>query len=254
MAASTMGAARQDVSNLNINEVYVHDINSPTGVQVSAGTNWTVPVGKVAVFKQNRSDLDRLDVFIVDADDTQPAPLNGAIFSTDNIHALRGVNFERHTIAAGNNTARTISVNDNLWQARTVRGAKPADARNGLGLVAESVNFRTDETTWAALGQRLYVYASIIAGRNTGSGGLDVSRADNGNWSALGCASGQNPTYELFGGLIERKAKARLMGGKGWNQQHTFDPQLAAAPPPFFPTTNALKPTHYVEERFRISR
>jgi len=214
MAGSTMGAARNDVSDLNINDVYVHDLNSPTGTKIMPGNNHTVPLGKIAIFKQNRSDMDRLDVFIVDADSSNPTPLNGAVFSTDNIYSMRGVNLGRRTVAAGNSTAKTISINDNLWQAKTVRGSKPVNAQNGLGLVAESVNFRTDESRWNSTAQKMYVYASIIAGRSTGSGGLDVSRADNGNWTALGCASGQNPTYELFGGLIERKSKARMVGAR----------------------------------------
>lgn len=227
-----------------------------------------IPVGKVLVYKQSRSDANRLDVFILDrpsnlTTDEQPGGLNGAVYGTGNIHGLRGVNMERKTIGVqyGTNAATDmgIAIIDNVWQFGTPKGNKPVSANHGLGIVAPKLNVQTREASF--LDKSLYVYATVIAGSasQTGTGawpyqGMHVSNANNNttaNFNRTASTTDNNAhrrTVEIFGGLTEQQTKARLQGSKGWSQIMTFDPELSQFPPPFFPSSNLLIPLAYTQE------
>lgn len=275
--ADFLGNTPGPASQRGITEVYVHtNAGDTAGTLVTSPI--TVPTGKLLVYKQSRSDANRLDVFVMDrpSDVTvaaQPGALNGAVFSGGDINALRGVNMDAKTIGVDYSTDKGISIMDNVWQYGTVRGEKPDDAYNGLGLVATKMNVQTRDNRFE--NKSLFIYATIIAGKNGANGGLDVSRSQNdltgtnGTGTGLTTAwnftasshnndnstntNGLSRTLTVIGGLTEQVTKARLAGtsggsARGWNQMMRFDRQLQYRPPPFFPTTNLLVPLAYSQE------
>lgn len=268
--AQFLGDTPGPASQKGITSVYVHTSNGDTaGSLVTAPI--TVPTGKIVVYKQSRSDANRMDVFILNRPPSkpvsaQPGGLNGAVFSTGDINALRGVNMEAKTIGADYTNYKGISIMDNVWQYGTQRGAKPLNAYHGLGLVAPKMNVQTRETRF--LNKSLYLYATIIAGKTgvtatsgsypTLAGGLDVSNSNGDtttNWGRVAASTDTNATQrtlQIIGGLTEQITKARLAGTtggtRGFNQQMNFDQQLAHRPPPFFPSTNLLVPMGYTQD------
>ena len=255
-----------DASQKGITQVVKHiGYSDTTGTPVTSAE--TIGVGKVLVYKQSRSDANRVDVFVLDRPSTiptsaQPGALNGGVFSTGNIHALRGVNMDPKTIGAayGTNSAteKGINIIDNLWQFGTTRGNKPTNANHGLGLVAPKMNVQTREDRFT--GSSLYIYATMIAGSASQNGGswsyrgLDVSRANNSNTTDFNRVatttdgSAASRMLQIFGGLTEQQTRARLNGSRGWGQQMTFDKELSLKPPPFFPSSNLLVPMAYSQE------
>ncbi|MBS2036900.1 hypothetical protein JST97_18060 [bacterium] len=260
-----------------ITEVYLHSAaNDVAGTKVTAAV--PVTTGKVLVYKQSRSDANRVDVFMLDRPSNltpaqQAGGLNGAIYGTGDITGLRGVNMEAKTIGVSYgdgvnpNTQKGISIVDNVWQYGTAKGNKPTSANNGLGLVAPKMQVSTREGQF--LDKQLYIYATIIAGSSTqtGSGswtstgatgnpygGLDVSNAnlvDTTDWSRVANSTNSfasRRTIQIFGGLTEQQTKARLDGNAGWSQQFNFDKELSLKPPPFFPSSNLLIPLAYTQE------
>jgi hypothetical protein len=61
-------------------------------------------------------------------------------------------------------------------------------------------------------------------------------------------SAGFNPTFQIVGGLVQRTLDPSSYGSKGWVVNSNFDAQLAAFPPPFFPTSNGLAPASFVQE------
>lgn len=259
--ADVLGA---DPAREGISKVYVHTNSGDT-----AGTKLTsamdVPTGKILVYKQSRSDSNRLDVFILDNPKaSQPiasgehlkAGLNGAVFATGDISGLRGVNMESRSIGVDYANDKGIGIIDNVLQYGTVAGQKPVNAWHGLGLVGTKMNVQTKESKFA--NSSLYIYATIVAGKNSGSGGLDVSstnsnlKTDFNRTANSTDAQATSRTLQIFGGLTEQITKARLTsdsgGTRGWNQKFSFDKQLSFNPPPFFPKTNQLTPLAYFQE------
>lgn len=272
------GGSSINFNGLNVTTIVVHDQNGAVPAQTVGSSGFTVDIGKVAVFKQDRTDSTKLDVFIVDA----PSKLNGVVFGTGNLDNLRGVNEGRQTIANDISNDKRISISDNLLQFGTAAGTNTTSASNGLGIVSSEVVLRTDDKKYANAttpSGNLNIYASIIAGSSltTNKGGLDVSNPNidkldqkvtlgsysytvasslgnnaNGNMTANNTTdygSATNPTFHIFGGLIEHYSKPTGLGNKGWLAASTFDPFLAALPPPGFPTSNSLAPTSFVQER-----
>ena len=253
----TPGAASQK----GITKVYLHNTGDTTGTLVSSPVS--VPTGKIIVYKQSRSDANRLDVFILDNPKPPPGSgqpplpgLNGAIYGTGDINGLRGVNLEAKSIGVDYSTNKGIGIADSILQYGVPKGEKPINAYHGLGLVGTKMNVQTRENRYA--GKSLYIYATIIAGKSGNTGGLDVSNSNSDtttNWSRLANTTDTNATgrtLQIFGGLTEQITKARLVGttggSKGWNQQMNFDKHLSYLPPPFFPTTNQLAPLAYFQE------
>lgn len=250
----------KQASAMNITEVWVHNGNSEVGTQLTSGS---IPVtkssGKIVLYKQSRSDANRLDVFILDKPTGKATGLNGAVYGTGDISGLRGVNMARKTIGTDYTANKGISVVDNVWQYGTPRGQKPETAFQGLGLVATKMNVQTKQSRFS-LTNPLYLYATMIAGKSGNTGGLDVSETDgtNGtNWGRTASStnnSAANRLIAILGGLTEQQAKARLLGSQGWSQSMTFDRQLSLNPPPFFPATNLLQPMSYSQESVKRGR
>ena len=247
------------VAQTGITSVYLHIGADTAGTKLSA--NYSVPTGKIIVYKQSRSDANRVDAFLLDRPSAitpakQPAGTNGAVFSTGDINGLRGVNMEAKTIGVDYSNGKGIGIVDNLWQYGTVQGEKPPTAYHGLGLVATKMNVQTRESRF--LNKSLYIYATIIAGKTGNTGGLDVSNSNTDtltDWNRVAGSTDTNATnrtLQIFGGLTEQITKARLVGSssgsRGWNQQMNFDKHLSYRPPPFFPSTNTLVPLAYFQE------
>jgi|EP01012_Entosiphon_sulcatum_P025632 hypothetical protein len=262
--ASELGA---DPLREGVSKVYVHvGASDIAGTKITSGYN--VPTGKIVLYKQSRSDSNRVDAFILDNPLSAPsiplpAPasgnkpgLNGAVYSTGNISGLRGVNMEARTIGVDYSTGKGIGIVDNILQYGTTPGQKPINAWHGLGLVGTQMNVQTRENRFA--GGSFYIYAQIIAGKTGGTGGLDVSHVNNDNTvdftrtAMTTDANAAGRTLQIFGGLTEQVTKGRLAsdasGLHGWNQQFNYDKQLSYNPPPFFPKTNQLAPLAYYQE------
>jgi len=185
--------------------------NAP--VTLTSGST-TIPVDKVVVLKQSRSDPQTAVVFLMDRggglrSEGDPV-LNGAVYHEGNIGGLAGVNVQRQTIAGQINEpggatpgdpldqqpgapSATLNIRNNLWQYGTNPKNsdanimnKPVGAESGLGLVAEWINVNTrpgDFSTYASgllssNNQVLTIYATMLAGRknadSTYSGGFTV--------------------------------------------------------------------------------
>jgi len=243
-----------------IKEVWFHATGDITGSKLSSAMS--VPKGKIAVFKQSRSDANRVDVFILDnpnGPSTTKPGLSGAIYGTGNISGLRGVNMEAKTIGVDFSTDKKISIMDNVTQYATVPGEKTPNGHHGLGIVGTALNVQTRENNFNNT-NRFYIYATMIAGKSTNGnlGGMDVSQsntnttADFSRVADTTDTNANNRTLHIYGGLTEQETKARLLGSAGgntgWNQSFNFDKQLAFLPPPFFPSTNLLAPLSYFQE------
>lgn len=267
--ADLMGNTPGAANTKGITSVYLHTTSGDTAGSLLSSP-FPVPTGKIVVYKQSRSDANRLDVFVLDnpkvasiptapgtpVSQKNPPGLNGAVYGTGDINGLRGVNMEARSIGVDYSTNKGIGIVDNVLQYGVVKGEKPHNAYHGLGLVGTKMNVQTDETQYS--NKSLYLYATIIAGKSGNTGGLDVSRS-NGNlttdWNRVASTTDTNATLrtiQIFGGLTEQVTKARLVGtaggSKGWNQQMNFDKHLSYQPPPFFPTTNQLAPLSYFQE------
>lgn len=186
--------------------------------------------------------------------------LNGAIYVTENIQDLWGVNKGRRTIAVESNKAtgkyRKIVVGGKesdsdgsfsvqagekgLLQAGMVDGDGdgvldvPANADNVLGLVAYDVEVSSKlkpSGSWSAAHPAtnpLYMIAVVLAGIPDVGGGYKVAGYDSGG---SGCA------YRI-GGQVQCEAGAwGTTSGNGFTLGNTFfDPAAASSPPPYFPT------------------
>lgn len=278
--SSSNAHAADVISNADggLNKIFIHDgADDITGTSVTDtgkypdATSRTFPKGSVLLYKQSRSDANRVDIFVLKrpSDKTvaqQASGLNGAVFGTGDISGLRGVNMDAKTIGAdyGDGTAakmKGISIADNVWQFGTARGKKPVNALNGLGLVAPKMNVQTDEKAFVNTNTKLYVYATIIAGSAYQDGttgnpywGMEVSRSDNNdttNWGLVASStdtSAASRTLQIIGGLTEQQTKARIIGSRGWSQSMSFDVELSRKPPPFFPSANVLVPLAFTQE------
>jgi hypothetical protein len=250
-----------EATGKGITKVYLHGQNDTAGSLVSSPI--TVPTGKIIVYKQSRSDANRLDVFVLDNPKPAPGPgeppkpgLNGAVYGTGDINGLRGVNLEAKSIGVDYSTDKGIGIVDSILQYGVAKGEKPINAYHGLGLVGTKMNVQTNESRYQD--KSLYIYATIIAGKSGNTGGMDVSNSNNDTtttWSRLANTTNTDATrrtLQIFGGLTEQITKARLVGStsgsRGWNQQMNFDKHLSFLPPPFFPTTNQLTPLAYYQE------
>ncbi|MBX3168530.1 MAG: hypothetical protein KF760_14025 [Candidatus Eremiobacteraeota bacterium] len=257
-----------------VTRIYRHDSpNDTVGTLVTDPNGEEIDVGHILVYKQSRSDANRVDVFVLKRPDVpltqQAGGLNGAVYGTGDISGLRGVNMDPKTIGVSYGkdkngkldptTQKGISIADNVWQFGTNKNTKPVTANHGLGLVAPKMNVQTDESVFK--NKNLFIYATIIAGSSKQEGtssnpyaGLEVSRGNNEDttdWTKVATSTDDNAAsrvVQIFGGLTEQQTKARLSGNKGWSQTMSFDVELSKKPPPFFPSSNLLIPLAYTQE------
>jgi len=160
---------------------------------------------------------------------------NGVIYSRGSIKGLKGVNQGRRTVATEVLTGTSLVISGSLTSASTTPGARPSGV-DQLGLVSYKVSIPT--TVPRRADKPLYLYAAIMAGRPGGQGGFFVD--DYGNsWLGKG-------EMQIYGGLIISSGDITCtINGSGqvvtgFNQVLRYDPTLATAPPPYFPTLPKL--------------
>jgi hypothetical protein len=104
-------------------------------------------------------------------------------------------------------------------------------------------------------GGSAYKYYTITTANGNNNGAMNASNTYgyNGQPNPNGSAGEPqtNPTYQIYGGLVERVLEDTSYLGRGWAANNNFDAQLAAYPPPFFPSTNTLSPMNFIQESLR---
>lgn len=173
---------------------------------------------------------------------------NGVIYCTGNITSLKGTIADNKvsggavthssawTIATDTNTSKDITVTGDLVYKTRPDKTKPAtDAVNlaagTLGLVGQDIKVADDGTSNHNHPNR-EIDAVMLAGSSSIDGSISVNNYSLGNTGTL----------KVLGGLIQstRGIVASLSGGvvnHGYAKDYNYDPRLAAAPPPFYPTT-----------------
>lgn len=169
---------------------------------------------------------------------TIPQVGNGVIYATGSIRSLKGKNKGRHTVAVDFSAGEDIEISGSLTRADTTVGSEPGGIDDRLGIVAEHIYIADDSVLPRGLHTPLHIYATILAterlevkGVGTGSpgamaihGGLSTGRP------SIRCYYQTSPNNHLvlhgYGGL----------SGYG-TPDIIYDPLLANAPPPEYPTT-----------------
>ncbi len=171
---------------------------------------------------------------------------NGVVFCTGNIASLYGVNKLARTIAVDLENRREMTITDDVTRADTPVNAeqsapspltpiRPRGTRDVLGLVGWKVHVSSQREGRSDYNP-LYVYASLYAGHQ--------KDANDSRWNAddeLGgffddYTSGGSGVLQLFGGIQMAYKNATT-----YSLQLHYDPLLAAAPPPFYPSFNRCK-------------
>jgi hypothetical protein len=197
--SNTVGGAT--AGHLRYTQFIVKDGNNAPSTLTGAASQ-VIPVDKVVVIKQSRTDPQTAVVMLMDRGNGNRSEgdpvLNGAVFTEGNVGGLAGINLERKTIAGQvkqegtsnsadpldpqpNRDSVTLSIRNNIWQYGTnpslanendLTAAKPGGADHGLGLVAEVINVNTrpgDFATYSdgaltSSSQVLSIYATMLAG------------------------------------------------------------------------------------------
>lgn len=173
---------------------------------------------------------------------------NGVIYCTGNITALSGTIADNSysggkitqrsawTIATDTLAQKSITIADNLVYKTRPDKTKAANhatnlAAGTLGLVAQDIYIADDGTSKHDHPDR-EIDAVLLAGSSTVNGSISVNNYSQGNTGTL----------KVIGGLIQstRGAVGTISGGvvnHGYAKDYNYDPRLATAPPPFYPTT-----------------
>lgn len=173
---------------------------------------------------------------------------SGVIYSTGNITSLSGTIADNSysggkitrrsafTIATDTVGKKNITIDGDLVYKTRPDKTKASNATANLaagtlGLVAQNINIADDGTTKHNHPNR-EIDAVLLAGSSTVNGSISVNYYDQGNTGTL----------KVLGGLIQstRGAVGTISGGAinhGYAKDYSYDPRLAIAPPPFYPTT-----------------
>lgn len=173
---------------------------------------------------------------------------NGVIYCTGNITSLSGTVADNSysagkitrrsawTIATDTLAKKSITITDDLvYKTRPNKDLPSGHATNlaagTLGLVAQDINIADDGTSKHNHPNR-EIDAVLLAGSDSVNGSISVNNYNQGNTGTL----------KVIGGLIQstRGAVGTISGGTvktGYAKDYNYDPRLAIAPPPFYPTT-----------------
>jgi hypothetical protein len=239
------------------------------------GTNtFTAGTGEVVLLKQDRTNPNIVDITTANAAAQAPASgslLGGAVFIEGNVNNLEGYNQYKQTIQTDLAASQTIGIGDSIWQYGTVPGNSPANANNGLGLVAYNFNLSAVPLTYETGTQQglsksgnstqpnsMYLYAAVLAN----GGGLSYNNSymlgtpqnafTQSPWSNQFNGPTKTPDLMFYGSLIEgtRQIRSESVNSNivGWNDQIHFDQALAVSPPPDFPSSGGFATVNYSEE------
>lgn len=173
---------------------------------------------------------------------------NGVIYCTGSVTALSGTIADNSysagkitrrsawTIAADTVAQKSITITDNLVYKTRPNKELPSNhatnlAAGTLGLVAQDIYIADDGTSKHNHPDR-EINAVLLAGSSSVNGSISVNNYNQGNTGQL----------KVIGGLIQstRGAVGTISGGAistGYAKDYNYDPRLAIAPPPFYPTT-----------------
>ncbi|MBM3463143.1 MAG: hypothetical protein FJX76_13655 [Armatimonadetes bacterium] len=216
--------------------VVITEVNNPISLPPGSIVNGTPQSAGMPV-PEGSTVVARDDQFEVLSGST-----NGVIFSSGTINSFSGTYKGRRTVEADVAADKDVVIGGDLLRLDTTRGEKPTEgSTDTLGVVGKNV--RIGKTA----PRDLYLYGVFYAGKK------DANGESSGSFKVDEYKTRWPPgMMYIFGGVI--KARAGVEEGyddkgraAGYSSKKVYDPSLATAPPPFFPTYSKFRLTCYEE-------
>ncbi len=218
--------------------VYIEGDVDVMRLEVNGSGNFVLRIeqsGQTTTVEENRSTGQRIVTSSPGGVVTIPGLGNGVVFATGSIFDLKGVNQGARTIAVDFDSGKDIEVSGTLSRRDTVLGSEPTGIDDRLGIVAEHIYIADETVLPRSVGTPLHIYATLLATQR-----LEVKNRSTGSPGALAIHGGLASGWPSLRGTVN--ASFTVVSGYGGLSGYgspdiVYDPLLANAPPPEYPTT-----------------
>ena len=160
------------------------------------------------------------------------------------VGGLKGLNYGApRTIAVNLAANKYIRLAGNLTRGDAKPGEVPQGRRDGLGIVAYDVVVAS-EIPRSGDTAPFYLYSLLFAGRRDVSGVTQAGSVIYENWDTR---TGWGRLFSYGSYVVGQDRIWGDNGSHGWMPSFRHDSQLAASPPPFYPTRSDYKLQSYQE-------
>lgn len=219
--------------------VYISGAVDSMRLEVNGSGNFLLRLvqgGQTTTVEENSATSSRLVSYPDGSSSTVAGLGNGVIFATGSISSLQGVNKNPHTIAVDFEAGSDIEFSGSVTRADTAVGAEPSGADDRLGIVAEHLYMAPESVLPRNVDNPVHLYATLLATER-----FEVKNPFSGTPGALAIHGGVAGNLTWKCALIDGNNNRTLSGYGGLSGYGTptmvYDPVLANAPPPEYPTT-----------------